>query len=357
MKLGLPPASESRKDQDIWRRCQLHEADVSINPPDVTRKSKLFRRLTTGLGGLAVVLLALAGYSEWLSAQAARRYPPRGSLSDAVGAQLHYRDVAPSHTPKGTVVLVHGAWSGHADLLAALGPHLREYRVIAIDRPGQGWSKRPGGWEMADPRRQAEAVMVLLDRIAPERLVVVAHSLAGPLSTHIALERPERLDGLVLLSAVTHPWLGSAARYHGLSTSSVVGPIFNRVIGIPVTSLLLQKGAHLAFAPQVLAPGYAATGELPLIFREPAFRSNLQDIVTADRILRRQVLRYGQLKVPVIAITGDRDAFLSPVRHSAAMARAAPQGRLLVLPGVGHMPHHARPEVVVEAIEGLLRRS
>lgn len=320
------------------------------------RRHAPLRRLRAVLVGLGLVAVVLASYSEWLSARAAHDYPPRGDVSDLVGSHLHYRDIRPRHAPKGTVVLVHGAWAGHADLLAALGPLLGDYRVIAIDRPGQGWSERPGGWDMADPGRQAEAIMRLLDRIAPERLVLVAHSLGGPLSTHIALGRPERLHGLVLLSAVTHPWLGEAARYHPLSTSPTLGPIFNRLIGIPATSFLLQGGARIAFAPQEVVPGYLEAGELPLLFREEAFRNNLQDIVAADIFLRTQASRHHQLTVPVVAITGDRDAFVSPAHHSAAIAQEAPAGRLVVLPGVGHMPHHARPEIVAEAVRGLLPR-
>lgn len=325
----------------------------STNPNPV-RKSRASRWFRSSLGGLVVVLLALAAYSEWLGFQAARDYPPRGTFAKVAGATLHYHELKPQQASKGTIVLVHGAWAGHADLLAALGPYLRDYRVIAIDRPGQGWSDRPGDWDMADPGSQAEMLMGLLDRIAPERLVLVAHSLGGPLAAHIALDRPQRLHGLVLLSAITHPWLGNAVHYLPLPTSPRLGPIFNRLIGIPLASFLLPNGVTLAFSPQAVPPDYIKESELPLLYREKTFRSNLQDIVAADDFLKSQTLRYRQMRVPILAITGDRDTFVSPKRHSLALVHEAPMAQLMILPGVGHMPHHAEPKMVAKTITDLI---
>lgn len=207
---------------------------------------------------------------------------------------------------------------------------------------------------MADPGNQAKMLMGLVDRIAPERLVLVAHSLGGPLAAHIALERPERLHGLVLLSAVTHPWLGNALRYHPLSTAPTLGPIFNRLIGIPLARFLLPNGVTLAFSPRTVPPNYMKESELPLLYREKTFRSNLQDIVAADDFLKSQTLRNRELRVPILAITGDRDAFVSPERHSLALVREAAMARVMVLPGVGHMPHHAVPKMIARTITDLI---
>lgn len=251
-------------------------------------------------------------------------------------------------------MLIHGAWAAHADLLAALGPFLRDYRVIAIDRPGQGWSERPANWQSADPGNQASALMALLDEIAPEPLVLVGHSLGGALATRIALDHPGRLTGLVLLGAVTHPWLGKAARYNAWFTSPTLGPVLNSLIAVPIARLLMDQGIERAFAPQDAPTNYAATAELPLLFREGMYRRNLQDIVAADAALHEQARRYRELRVPVVALTGDRDAFVSPTRHSAVIAREAPNGRLLVLPGVGHMPHHASPETIAGIVKRLM---
>lgn len=314
------------------------------------RRRKRFPR------ALALVLCLAFGlglYGEWLGRQASIAYPPRGEFHQLANGRLHYRDIRPVGASLGTIVLVHGAWSGHADLFSALAPALKDHRVIAIDRPGEGWSERLGDSQMASPARQAGAIMQLLDAIAPEKFVLVAHSLGAPLSAHIALERPARVKGLVLLGAVTHPWLSSLKHGTAPVTSAWLGPIFNRVVGIPLTNLLMAAGASFAFAPNAVPPNYADAAELPLLLRAETFRDNAQDIVAADAFVVEQAPRYKDLKVPVVAIAGDHDPVISPATHSAAMVRAAPLGSLILLPGVGHMPHHAAADIIARAIRKL----
>lgn len=305
--------------------------------------------------GLALIAGGLALYSERLGAQASRLYPPQGSFVAVTGGRMHYRERSPAgEERRGTVVLIHGASSAHADLMATLGPELGHYRVIALDRPGHGWSDRLEGSDMADPARQAAAIMRALDQIAPERFVLVAHSLAGALSARIALDRPERLHGLVLFGGVTHPWPGGIAWYHHLVSWPLIGPVFTRLAGVPAASLLLDAGADSIFAPRPVTPGYLDTGEIRLLLRPDIFRANSQDIAATHAFVTAQAPRYHALKVPVVAIAGDSDAIVSPVIHSAAIAHQAPQGRFVLLPGVGHMPHHAAPEIIVEAIDQLV---
>ncbi|WP_439497985.1 alpha/beta fold hydrolase [Bosea sp. (in: a-proteobacteria)] len=303
---------------------------------------------------LAILVVAgLLARTAWLSAEAARLHPPKGTFLALPGGRLHYVERKPSGEMRGTVVLVHGASSNHADLLAMLGPELSHYRVIALDRPGHGWSDRMEGRAMADPARQAAVLMQALDRIAPERFVLVAHSLAGGLSARIALDRPERLQGLVLLGGVTHPWPGGIAWYYHAASWPVVGPLFTWLIGVPASDAFLRYGVESVFAPKPVTPGYVETGEVRLLLRPATFQANAQDVAATLAFVSAQAPRYGELAVPVVAITGDSDAIVSPVIHSASIAREAPQGRFVLLPGVGHMPHHAAPEIVVAAIDQL----
>jgi pimeloyl-ACP methyl ester carboxylesterase len=66
------------------------------------------------------------------------------------------------------------------------------------------------------------------------------------------------------------------------------------------------------------------------------------------------VPRYGDLRTPTIIITGDRDALVSPEINARALAAVLPSAKLVLLKDIGHMPHHAAPEVVAAAIDELV---
>ena len=105
-----------------------------------------------------------------------------------------------------------------------------------------------------------------------------------------------------------------------------------------------------------MSPGYLAAAQIELLLRPETFRANSQDIAATLDFVTAQAPLYRGMKVPVIAITGDSDTIVSPVIHSATIARQAPQGRFVLLPGVGHMPHHAAPEIVAAAVDELAGR-
>ena len=66
---------------------------------------------------LLVVLFAVALVSctEWLGRQAALNHPPKGTFLALPSGQIHYLERRPATEARGTVVLVHGASSAHAE--------------------------------------------------------------------------------------------------------------------------------------------------------------------------------------------------------------------------------------------------
>ena len=114
------------------------------------------------------LLLALGAaftfvHSRWIE----RRYPPTGRFVEVEGCRLHYREEGPERdAARGTVVLLHGASSNLVESMLGLGARLSQrHRVIALDRPGHGWSERKRCLGEAEPARQA----VLLQEDAHDR--------------------------------------------------------------------------------------------------------------------------------------------------------------------------------------------
>ncbi len=305
--------------------------------------------------------LALAGASGWaasglIGAAMGEAAPPAGRFAKVTGGRLHYVDSAPDDGLRPPVLLLHGASSHHADLFSVLAPRLQaRARIVAPDRPGHGHSERLGGPEMADPARQAEAVAELIDGLGLKGCVVCAHSLAGALAVRLALTRPDLVAGLVLVGAVTHPWPGGRITwYYHPSSWPVIGPAFIRMIAAPAGALAMEGSIAGVFAPQPVPRGYAKTAGIGLVLRPEAFAANARDVAAVYDFVATQAPRHGELAMPVTAIAGEADTVVWTDVHSRAIAAEAQKGRLITLPGVGHMPHHAVPDLIAAEVARFL---
>jgi pimeloyl-ACP methyl ester carboxylesterase len=56
-------------------------------------------------------------------------------------------------------------------------------------------------------------------------------------------------------------------------------------------------------------------------------------------------------------VDSDQDRLVKSTLHARALAATLPCAKLVLLKDIGHMPHHAAPEVVATAIDELLPSS
>jgi pimeloyl-ACP methyl ester carboxylesterase len=298
----------------------------------------------------AAVLGLLAALTEAGIRRIERAYPPAGRFVPVAGGRLHLLELGPADAPP--VVLLHGASGNLGDMKLALGDRLApRYRVILVDRPGHGWSDRPDGRADASPLRQAALIHRALERIGVTRAILVGHSWSGVLATAYALAYPGGVAGLVLLAPVTHPWPGGVGWYNPILTTPLIGPLFARTLALPLGKLLIGPGVRNVFAPQQPPQNYVADAGGEMILRPAELTDNAWDMVQLKAFVTAQSPNYGAIRAPTTIITGDVDDSVSPRIHSRAIAAVLPRGKLIVLPGVGHMVHFAAPDRVVQAID------
>jgi pimeloyl-ACP methyl ester carboxylesterase len=118
--------------------------------------------------------------------------------------------------------------------------------------------------------------------------------------------------------------------------------------------LLAASTSRSVFEPQPVPEDYMRRAAILLVLRPKTFYSNARDLALLESFIRTQVPRYGDLRTPTIIITGDRDALVSPEINARALAAVLPSAKLVLLKNIGHMPHHAAPEVVAAAIDELV---
>jgi pimeloyl-ACP methyl ester carboxylesterase len=250
--------------------------------------------------------------------------------------------------------MIHGASSNLQAMRQSLGERLAEnHRVILIDRPGHGWSTRARR-DDSTPEIQGRMIDEALERLGVGGVILVVHSWSGALGARIALDYPSRVAGLVMLAPVAYPWPGGVGWYNRVVTTPVIGPLLAYTITLPIGLILAEPGARSVFAPQTMPSGFVKNSATPLLLRPREFLANAWDLVTLKAAVAEQAARYGNMKVPVVVITGDTDTTVSPNIHSRRLAATVPNAKLIVLPGVGHMVQYAAPERVAGEIETMI---
>ena len=303
--------------------------------------------VVAALVGLALVTQAGVLLTE-------RAHPAQGRMVEVSGATLHIVDLGPREAAGPPIVMLHGASANLEAMRQPLGMRLaKTHRVILIDRPGHGWSRRD---RLADstPEIQGRMIDEALAKLSVGEAVFVVHSWAGALGARMALDYPQRVAGLVMLAPVAYPWPGGVGRYNRIVSIPVIGPLLAYTITLPLGTLLAERGVRGVFLPQAMPEGFLENTATSLLLRPREFLANARDLVTLKAEVAEQAPRYAAIKAPITIIAGDDvDKTVSTNIHSRPLAATAPNARLIVLPGVGHMVQYAAPDLVISEIEAM----
>ncbi|WP_067687188.1 alpha/beta fold hydrolase [Nocardia jejuensis] len=117
---------------------------------------------------------------------------------DVDGVRVFYREAGPVDAP--TLLLLHGFPSSsnqYRRLIDALG---RDYRVIAPDYPGFGFTEAPQNFVYSFDRL-ADVVEGFVEAIGLNGFVLYAFDFGGPVGFRVAQRHPEWIRGLVIQNA------------------------------------------------------------------------------------------------------------------------------------------------------------
>jgi pimeloyl-ACP methyl ester carboxylesterase len=294
-----------------------------------------------------IAVLGLAVATLWRSASreaaAEAAYPPTGQFITVDGRRLHY-EVA-GQGPD--LVMIHGASGSLRDLTFSLRDQLTDrYRVIVVDRPGLGHSDPLDDQSLLAQARFIKAGMAQLGVTNP---IVLGQSYGGSVALAWALDGGPR--ALVLVSSPSMPWPGKLDPWYRL-TDTWIG----RTLAIPLASAFVpdsyvRAATAAVFAPDPVPPGYDEWLGTPLTLRRETLATNTAQVNALRAELVTMEPRYTTLTLPVELIHGSADTIVPLDIHSSPLSRLLPNATLTVIPGAGHMPHHAHAQVVIEAID------
>jgi pimeloyl-ACP methyl ester carboxylesterase len=288
------------------------------------------------------------------------RLPWPGREVSAGGVSLHVRETpGPDGTP---AVYVHGLGGSSlnwTDLAAQLGTRAAG---TAVDLPGFGRTRPPAGFDFT-PQAHADALLCFLaGRNQPVHLL--GNSLGGAVALNVAARRPELVRTLTLVSPAMPDRRLDPRRMADvrLALSVLPGPLGARaragLAAIP-PRVRAEQTVRVCFGDPSLVPEH----RLAEAAEEVALRGALEwSREAGERTALAMVASWwwgaslwavaARVQAPTLVVWGDRDRLVSP-RLAARTAAAIPRGRLLMLPGVGHVAQIESPTTVARAVAAL----
>ena len=265
------------------------------------------------------------------------------------GTSINYVDVGSPglHEP---VVLVHGLGGQWQNWLENIPRLAQERRVLALDLLGFGLTPEPADGEISISG-YGRCVDAFCEQLGLGKVAVVGNSMGGFISAEVAIQFPERVSRLALVSAagissadaLQRPILTIGRLASAIATNSAAR---HRMLA----ARPISRHASLALVarhPRLMKPDLAYEG----FFKgtgKPGFDGALRACLDYD--FRD---RLPDVKVPTLIVWGEKDSII-PVRDANEFERLIPDSRKLVMRDTGHIPMAERPQAFNDVLTEFL---
>ena len=254
-----------------------------------------------------------------------------------------------------TALLIHGtgasthSWRGLAPLLT---PH---FKVLSLDVPGHAFTDMPPvssrSHQMSLPG-MAQAIAELLAALKVSPALMVGHSAGAAIALRMVLDGLAHPQHIVSINGALQPLGGLAGQ--------VFSPVAKLMSALPfVPSLFSWQATHPSVLQKLIdstgskldAEGMALYGQL---VRNPGHAAGALAMM-ANWDLPQLAQDLPQLATPLGLIVGSNDHTVSPRQATRLRAlwpasSATPAPQLITLPGLGHLAHEERPDLVAAAV-------
>jgi pimeloyl-ACP methyl ester carboxylesterase len=224
--------------------------------------------------------------------------------------EIHYVEAGDESKP--LVLFVHGSPGSLSAFVHFLADTTLIHRALLIttDRPGFGYSNFGNG--EASLQKQAEILKPILEKHKKNRpIILVGHSLGGPLIARMEIDYPELVDGLIIVAGSIDPELEPNETW------------FRAPLATPFLSWILPR----------------------------SFRASNEEIYHLKPELEKMLPLWSAIKCPVIVIQGQKDSLVpsANVDFARKMLVNAPV-EFVLKEDMDHFVPWSNPELIQRAI-------
>ncbi len=303
----------------------------------------MFRRFL-----ILVLVLSAAIATGWLALRRAdipydsleAKYTSSDSkfLTLNTGEKVHYHDFGDKSAP--VVLLVHGFASSLLTWSDWTGELSLDYRVISVDLPGHGLTRVNEETSLSVPG-MVDFLDNFTQQLGVKSFYLVGSSMGGNTAWNFAIAQPERLNGLVLVSASGLPPEGKnkdAPFVFTLIRNPITGPL---MVDLDITPLI-RDGIEKSFYDQSLVTD-DMVNRYAEFARAPGHRKALLALASReDPELSGHVEKLKTLNVPTLILVGDHDNLVPPA-DAKRFSQLIHGSTLIEYENVGHLPQEEIP--------------
>jgi pimeloyl-ACP methyl ester carboxylesterase len=228
--------------------------------------------------------------------------------------KINYLSVGDDHLP--LVIFVHGSpgsLSAFIDFMADTAL-LKKAQLISVDRPGFGESNF--GYGEKSVKRQTAVLKPILEKHKANRpIILVGHSMGGPVICRMAMDYPELIDGLVIVAGSIAPDLEPNETW------------FRAPLATPFLKWILPR----------------------------SFRASNQEIYHLKPELQDMMSLWPNIKAHTIVIQGKKDVLVEPGNaYFAKKMMINAKVELVLVDDMNHFVPWSNPELIRNAILKLI---
>jgi pimeloyl-ACP methyl ester carboxylesterase len=231
-----------------------------------------------------------------------------------------------------------------------------DFRVIVLDRPGNGYSTRPESASAAIGA-QAGVIARFIEALGLGQPLIVGHSLGGAISLALALNHPGRAGALALIAPATQLPRAVPQPFRGLLIRS---PALRRIIAwtLAIPSSIARRRIVLEtlFGPDPVPADFATKGGGLLSLRPSSFIGASADLMATSEDLPELAKRCASIAIPVGVLFGTGDRVLDHRAHGEGLAAQLPGLDLELVENGGHMLPISAPDRCAKFITHIASR-
>lgn len=304
-----------------------------------------------GLAGLLAVLVIaflILRTPDTDAAEMRAKYggPPSQFVAIGGGVTVHLRDEGPKDGP--AIVLLHGSNADLATWEPWAAALKTRYRVIRFDQVGHGLTGPDPQHDYSRANYVADILQVA-DTLGLGTFILGGSSMGGKHALAFAAAHPDRVAGLVLVDASGGPMPDPAPDDGGEGEDDGGGnigfalaqtPGINRLIEQITPRSLIAQSLEQTVSVKSVANDAAVTRYWEMLRYPGNRRATLKRFSQPyDPLTEAEI---SAITAPTLILWGAQDRLI-PVSAGQWLARTMPNARLVIYPGIGHLPQEEAP--------------